>query len=279
MPAIRQGVFMEEDEIKDAVKGAEESFRLPKLLATEYFQKYREDLFRKYKEGSQLGYRNYFYLLKYLNEIAEYDEAHAGSFQKKFLGSSSSNDWRNFEAVFAEVIVYRNYIRDVYEGLLHRIHLEASEADIILERPDGTKAFLEVFCVMPELKMPTHPEEVVVENINTQTQSAMASIRQKLLRKIMKQKQMTSVRENFAVIEINSYLFSGDFFILSSLSDGYKITIDRATMKTVRKGYDWKSSVFDDPSTSFLKGVIYFDLGDYQSRKYIFNPKYSGPNG
>ena len=99
----------------------------------------------------------------------------------------------------------------------------------------------------------------------------MASIRKKLLNKIEKQKQFTKPRENFAVIELNDSLIAGDFAILSSLSDGYKITINKDTMEAVDAGYDWSNSVFHDESTRYLKGIIYFNLGDYQSRKIIKN--------
>ncbi len=54
----------------------------------------------------------------------------------------------------------------------------------------------------------------------------MASIRQKLLQKIKKQKQFSKPRDNFAVIELNNSLIAGDFTIISSLSAGYKITIN-----------------------------------------------------
>jgi hypothetical protein len=57
---------------------------------------------------------------------------------------------------------------------------------------------------------------------------------------------MTKPRENFAVIELNDPSIAGNFSVLSSLSSGYKITIDLATMKAVAAGYDWTSSVFDD---------------------------------
>ena len=40
-------------------------------------------------------------------------------------------------------------------------------------------------------------------------------------------------------------------------------------------GYDWSESIFDDPATRFLKGIIYFSLGDYSSRKYLLNPDVS----
>ena len=41
------------------------------------------------------------------------------------------------------------------------------------------------------------------------------------------------------------------------------------------RDYDWDNSVFDDPGTQWLTGVIYFSLGDYESRKFIFNPKFA----
>ena len=52
------------------------------------------------------------------------------------------------------------------------------------------------------------------------------------------------------------------------------MTIDRTTMKTVDSGYDWTNSVFDDEALCHLKAVIFFDLGDYESRKFINNPSF-----
>ena len=170
--------------------------------------------------------------------------------------------------------MYRYYIRPVYEGLIRGVHKISSECDIIIELMDGTKQYLEVFCVMPNFKMPSKPGEIVVGDVKTHAQNEMASIRQKLLRKIEKQKQFTTQRDNFAAIELNDSSIAGDFAILSSLSDGYKITIDRNTMKTVDEGYDWSDSVFHDESTKYLKGIIYFNLGDYQSRKIIMNSNF-----
>ena len=124
---------------------------------------------------------------------------------------------------------------------------------------------------MPDFKKPFKTDEIVVGDVKTHTQTEMASIRQKLLNKIDKQKQFTKPRDNFAVIELNDNLIAGDFAILSSLSDGYKITINKKTMETISAGYDWSNSVFHDESTKYLKGIIYFNLGDYQSRKIIMN--------
>jgi len=75
-------------------------------------------------------------------------------------------------------------------------------------------------------------------------------------------------------LNLTTVQLEGDFTILSSLSDGYKITININTMETISKGYDWTKSVFHDESTKYLKGIIYFNLGDYQSRKIIMNNNY-----
>jgi hypothetical protein len=256
----------------DAITDSEKEFSYKELLDLEYFKKYRNAYYEMPKRGYQLGHRNYYNLLLYINEIHDYNEQHAKGFTKRL--KTEGKDWKNAEAIFSEIIVYRYYIRPVYEGLLKGIHKINSECDIIIELLDGTKQYLEVFCVMPNLKKPSKPGEIVVGNVKTHTQTEMASIRQKLLNKIDKQKQFTKPRDNFAVIELNDSLIAGDFTILSSLSDGYKITINKDTMETVSAGYDWSKSIFHDESTKYLKGIIYFNLGDYQSRKIIMNNNY-----
>ena len=50
--------------------------------------------------------------------------------------------------------------------------------------------------------------------------------------------------------------------------------LDVQNHKAVSSGYDWSNSIFDDPSTRVLKGIIYFSLSDYGSRKFIFNPRF-----
>lgn len=135
--------------------------------------------------------------------------------------------------------------------------------------------FLEVFCVMPSFPLPDENGQSKVYSLKTHTQTEMASIRQKLLRKISKQSQLKKPRENFAVIELNDVSIAGDFAVLSSLSGGYKVNLGVQSRKVLSSGYDWTDSVFDDQSTQWLKGVIYFSLGDYESRKFIFNPKFT----
>lgn len=257
---------------RDAVTDAEHSFPYLNLLELEYFQKYRYAYYEMPKRGFQLGPRNYLNLLKFITEIFEYKKQHANGFAKRFR--SEGKDWRNCEAIFSEVIVYRYYIRPVYEGLIKAIHQNKDECDIIIETLDGSFSYLEVFCVMPNFQRPSKPSEIVVGEVKTHKQEEMSSIRQKLLQKNERQKQFSTPRDNFAVIELNDPLIAGDFTILSSLSDGYKVTVDKSTLEKVSEGYDWAESVFEDESTKFLKGIIYFSLGDYDSRKFLFNSRF-----
>ena len=129
--------------------------------------------------------------------------------------------------------------------------------------------FLEVFSVNP----PFSTKAGVVNEVKTHTQKAMGSIRQKLLRKIKRQGQLSAPRENYAVIELNNSTIAGDFSVLSSLSGGYRVQFDTKTLRPVSSGYDWTDAIFDDPATKFLAGVIYFSLGDYSSRKFLPNPR------
>jgi len=253
--------------VKNEVDFAEESFCDPSLLKTEYMQRYRKEYYIYRETGFAFNsYRNYLSILNYLNEINQYNEAHAANFTKRIKNQQKM--WKDCEAVVSEVIVYHSYLRPMYEGLVRFILLDPNECDVIVERCDGRKYYLEVFCIMPDF---TEDENGVIE-IATHTQTAFASVRQKLLTKINKQKQFTKPRENFAVIELNDKKIARDFTILSSLTDGYKINFDLQTKKVINEGYDWEKSVFELPETKFLKGIIWFHLGAYQYRNILFNP-------
>ncbi|HZY73221.1 MAG TPA: hypothetical protein VFE22_08965 [Edaphobacter sp.] len=256
----------------DIVTSLENEFALADLLTCEYFQRQRKGYYAARGAGCLNHYRNYITLLEDLEDIHTYNEQHAKSFAKRFR--EGSEDWRNCEAIFSEVIVYRAYIRGVYEGVIQNIHLEEAESDIIVERLDGSRMFLEVFCIMPSFPLRDENKEPTVYSVKTHTQTEMASIRQKLLRKISRQGQLSKPRENFAVIELNDISIAGDFAVLSSLSSGYKLKLGFESGKVLSRGYDWGDSVFDDPSTQYLKGLVYFSLGDYESRKFIFNPNF-----
>jgi len=266
---------MSASDVEDIVTNREKRFAFRELLESDYFQKYRRGYYSSRTQGLLNPHRNYVKVLTYLDEINEYNEQHAKSYVKRLR--ESGNDWKNAEAVFAEIIVYRWYIRAAYEDLIKKLELDAAQSDIIIERLDGTKAYLEVFCVMPSFPLPENGK-VVVRDVKTHTQTEMASIRQKLLRKIAIQKQLSKPRENYAVIELNDPIIAGDFAVLSSLSSGYTVTINKETMKIESSGYNWENSIFEDQSTGFLKAVIYFDLGDYGSRKVLFNPNFRGLN-
>lgn len=258
-------------EVSDVVTDAEHGFPIGDLLKCDYFVKCRRSYYKARDQGLLNPYRNYVTLLTSLGEIHSYNERHARSFAKRLRANAS--DFKQCDAIFAEVIVYHNYVRDVHEDLVRRVELHESEADVIVERPDGSRMFLEVFSVSPDFPTTKRGETPIVNDVRTHTQDAMASIRQKLLRKIKKQKQMSTPRENYAVIELNSPTIAGDFSVLSSLSGGYKVQFDARTLRPVSSGYDWSESIFNDPATRFLKGIIYFSLGDYSSRKYLLNPQ------
>ncbi len=263
---------MDTAETKDEVAYAEMRFVFPDLIKSDYFQKYRRGYYSMRDKGYHNLPRNYLNLMKFINEISEYNKNHARSFSKRLM--SAQKDWKNAEAIFSEIIVYRYYIPLVYEGLIKQIELNEAEGDVIIERLDGTKMYLEVFCVMPNFKMPENDGEVVVNDVKAHTQEEMASIRQKLLGKIKKQNQMTQKRENYAVIELNASVIADDFSVLSSLSGGYKIKIDKHNGEIIDGGYDWTGSIFNDKATKNIKCIIYFSLGNFESRKYIFNHNY-----
>lgn len=256
--------------VSDAVTDLEQRFPLKDLLALDYFKRYRDGYYRCREEGWKIQPRNYYNLLQFLTEIHEYRADDAKTFAKTLRGSAT--DMPNSEATFAEIIVYRYYIRLVHEGIVKSVRLGRQECDVIVERLDGSSAYLEVFSIKPNLPVPAPGEKGVLNHIMTHTQDAMASVRQKLLRKICKQKQMTKPRDNYAVIELNDPWIAGNFAVLSSLSSGYKVTIDRTTMKTVDAGFDWTNSVFEDEALRHLKAVIFFDLGVYESRRFLDNP-------
>jgi hypothetical protein len=257
----------------DAVDYAERDFPFSDLIEIGYFKKYKKGYYQMLEKGYQLNRRNYLNLITFLKEIFEYNQQHAKGFAKDLRSASNSKNWNNFEAIFSEIIVYHYYIRLVYEGIINSIHRNRKECDLIVKRLDNSLAFLEVFCVNPNLTM-SKEGEVIVQDIKTHLQEEMASIRQKILFKIKKQNQLTKPRDNYAVIELNDPGIAGDFAVLSSLSGGYKITINTKTMETISSGYDWNYSIFHDESTKFLKAIIYFSLGDYESRKFIFNPRF-----
>jgi len=246
------------------------------LLETEYFRSLKEAYEDPNNSPFLRPYRSHDLLLGDLNSIYQYNETHARSYAKRL--KNEQKDFRNCEAIFTEIIVYAYYLNLVHEGILKSLRLNKADYDLKMEIKNGNSHFLEIFSIMPDIKSWTIEEiergEMEATEIRTHLQDSFASIRYKLLEKINKRKQMSQPRRNFAVIELNNPIIADDFAILSSLSDGYKITIDTQNMRKIGEGYDWSKSVFDEPSLTNLVGIIYFKMGDYNHRKFILNPNY-----
>ena len=258
--------------INDAVTVLERGFEFQQLLALDYFKHHRDEYYDRVNTGWQLPRRNYYNLLNFLQEIHEYRPDDSRRFAKRLRNEAA--DPANSDAIFAEIIVYRYYVRLVSEGIIRSVRHGGEDCDLIVDRLNDTTAYLEVFSIKPKAREMQDSAQFVANELRTHLQDPEASIRQKLLRKVRKQKQMTVPRDNYAVIELNASSIAGGFAVLSSLSGGYKVTFDVTTMKTVASGYDWTNSVFEDSALRHLKAVIFFSLGDYESRRFIFNPRF-----
>ena len=225
----------------------------------------KSDYLRRLKRVEN-PYRNYQALIDSLESIYDYNQQHAASFTKRI--KSQQKDIKTCESVFTEIIVYAHYLRLVYEGIIKSLNMVEKDYDLRIELSDGSFRYLEIFSIMPGLKISTR-DKIIVNDIKTHLQEEFSSVRQKLLHKINNQKQLSKPRENFAVIELNDISITGDFSILSSLSNGYKIKIDKGTIKIIDEGFDWSNSIFDNAIVKHLKGIIYFSLGNYNKRKFI----------
>lgn len=241
-----------------------------RLLDTEYFRRHRDAYEKHFQDPAIKKYRCYPVIVEKLQSIYEYNPTHARYFARRM--KAQQGDLRNCEAIFSEVIVYSHYIPLVKQGIVRSLDIREDDYDLKIERTGQPDVFLEIFCIMPEFK----ENERGVCDSGTHTQTAFSSVRQKLLRKMQEQKQMQKARENWAVIELNDVSIAGEFTVLSSLSDGYKVIINRETKEVVQRGYDWNNSVFDAPETHNLHGIIHFDLGDYEGRRYILNGRIRG---
>lgn len=258
--------------IKDEIDLFEEDFFAQDILATEYFQKYRDAYYRTKELGLFNPFRNYLSILGCLASINAYRPEHARSFLKRLRPIVS--DWQACESIVAELLVYSYYIPLAQAGIVGKIELDAKECDLIVPVGGGVALFLEVFSLCPKIEAQALGEEPKFQSLKTHTQDAFSSVRQKLFKKIDQQGQLSKARANIAVIELNHPMIANDFSILSSLSDGYKITLDINTIERKSEGYDWTESVFDDPRTRQLKAVEWFFLGDYCNRRHLANPKF-----
>lgn len=236
-----------------------------RLLDTEYLRRYRNLHERHLREGFGNRERCYLKILEKLQSVFEYRERDGRYFSRRLL--NYGNDIRSCEAVITEVIVYAQYIPLVRDGAIQSLDRCENDYDLRIQRVGQPEVFLEVMCIMPEFPV----SENGTYSVNSHRQTGGASIRQKLLTKMRRQNQMQKARENWAVIELNDVSIAGDFTVRASLSGGYKLTLGLDSKQVLARGYDWTDSIFDSPETRFLHGVIDFDLGFYDERRYIVN--------
>jgi len=242
---------------------AEQAFFDQALLQTTYFRWLREESLDHEQHGFANPLRDYRRLLTGLTDIHEHRPDHVQSYCKRL--KLQQDDQSSCEAVYSEIIVYCGCLRELWQGHLVSLGLETQSHDLALTRPDGSRAFLEIMCVMPDPK----PDSSGLVSYQTHTQNSSSSIRQKLIQKL-ERGQLTKESENWAVIELNHHAMV-PFAVLSSLSSGYKIGPSG-------EGYDFASdSFFDDERTRFIRGVVYFFRGHYAARSVLPNPKYEGP--
>ncbi len=248
--------------LRTGLELTEQSFFDQALLQTAYLRWLRDESIDLEEHGFANPLRDYRRLLTGLTDIKQHRADHVQSYCKRL--KEQQNDHPSCEAVYSEVIVYCGCLRELWQGHLASIHLETRSHDLAVTRTDGSQAFLEVMCVMPDPR----PDPNGLVSYQIHTQESPSSLRQKLIQKL-ERGQMTARRENWAVVELNHHAMV-PFAVLSSLSSGYKIGPQG-------EGYDFSSdSFFHDERTRFIRGVVYFFLGHYAARGVVLNPNYAG---
>lgn len=243
------------------------------FLKSKYVQRYEQAYQQTINTPLFNYYRNYEVLLDSLNSIYKYNNKHANTFIKRIM--DQEKNFRSCEAIFSEIIVYAYYLKQVKKENLKSLDIQEKDYDLRIEITDGSYYYLEILCIMPDILLSR--KEDIKEDIRIQThlQDSCFSIRQKLLDKIVKQKQLTKPRNNLVVIELNDIRIAGDFHVLSSLSAGYKIYNNSETSKNIGEGFDWSNSIFNNEILRYVMGIIYFSLGNYNQRKFIPNPNFN----
>jgi hypothetical protein len=250
----------------DRIEQVEASFFDKSLIETDFFKRCRKGHYWYLENSSFMPHINYDFILSRLSDIHGLNPLHAKSYANRIKA-----DHENFvacEAIISEVVVYAYYIPLKYEGIISGIDLDSKECDVIIEENDGGKRFYEILMIKPDLKINE------VNEIRTHHQTGHASLRGKLLNKIKKQNQFRKDRKNIAAINLNDVGIVGDFHVVSSLSDGFKININRETGKISSGFMDWSRNFFDNSDTKNIYAIEWFDMGNYALRRTILNPYY-----
>ena len=163
-----------------------EEFFKTDLLETEYLRNLKWVYEDPINYPFLRPYRSPDLLIDYLNSIYQYNKAHARYYVKRI--KTQQNQFRDCEAVFTEIIVYAYYLKLVHEGILKSLDRKEDDYDLRIEMKYGTSHFLEIFSIMPDIKIWTKEEiekgEMKAVEIRAHLQDSFASIRLKLLEKI-----------------------------------------------------------------------------------------------
>lgn len=252
----------------DRVESLEQWFFDKEVLSTEYLQRYRKIYYRHLQDGWQLAFKNYESILDCLISIFENNNQYGKSYCSRI--KNEPENIRSCEAIISEAFVHSYYIPVKNENLIKSIELIEAECDLIIEENSGSKRYYEILTLMPDIK------GCGVHEIKTQKQKELSSLRQKIMDKIRGKKQFTKNRKNIAAIDLNDISIVGNFHVLSSLSNGYKVKMDTETGELVSGEYDWGDNLFDDEITKYIYAVEWFDRGYYSQRRTLINWNYKG---
>ncbi|MBI3398981.1 MAG: hypothetical protein HY026_07100 [Deltaproteobacteria bacterium] len=250
------------------IESIEQSFFDKDVLNTEYLLRYRRTYYQQLQDGWQLAFKNYESILDCLISIFENNNQYGKSYCSRI--KSEPENMRSCEAIMSEAFVHNYYIPLKNENLIKSIELIEKECDLIIEENSNSKRYYEILTLMPDIGFDG------VYEIKTQRQKEPSSLRQKILEKIRGRKQFTKNRKNIAAIDLNDISITGNFHVLSSLSNGYKAKINLETGVLVPGEYDWSDNIFDDELTKYIYAVEWFDRGDYSQRRSLINWNYKG---
>lgn len=127
----------------------------------------------------------------------------------------------------------------------------------------------------------TNPHKVIntkEDILNSKIEKAPINLKEYVRNKIidkLNKNQMTKPRWNRLIIHLDCY---DESYILSALSDGYKLKIDLEKKQIVEQGYDWSKNIFNDPRLNYVEMIVYFLLGDYENKKFFINPNFAFKN-
>ncbi len=159
------------------MQGKEKTNVLDILQDTSYFKLLKE-AYENPENTSFRPYRSHQILLEDLNSINQFNPKHARHYVKRI--NTQQTQYKDCEAVFTEIIVYSYYLRLFYEGVIQSIDRKEDDYDLRIGIKDGTSQFLEVFSVMPDIKIWTIEELAKGEAKANSLQTQFIAVQDKL---------------------------------------------------------------------------------------------------